>query len=190
MTPLFKNYEQAQRSRFCLFREGYRGRRSLLEGPFEDFQVGQNVRFLDVIRRAGCESFIQRIVDAAIVANFRLQLLPDRYALIVHVLQHAHGIIRRKARFARHDVGLQAGLLLVDAVLDERAAGAVNDKFRIVDFHQMAGFDDGFQVAVEQLRFKSVVRVGFITQAADVVCDMIRSAKQGDDLVHGMHARP
>ena len=64
----------------------------------------------------------------------------------------------------------------------------MNDKFRVVDFHQMAGFNDGFQVAVEQLRFKGIVRVGLIAQAADVIRHVVRAAKQGDDLVHGVHA--
>ena len=126
------------------------------------------------------DGFIQRIVDASIIARFRLQLFPDRQALVVHVLQHAHGIICRKARFARHDVGLQAGLLLVDAVLDKGAFLAVNDKFRVVDFHQMTGFDDGFEIAVEQLCFEGIVRIGLIAQAADVVRHVVRAAKQGD----------
>ena len=52
MTPLFKKYEQAQRSLCRLFGEGYRGRRCLFKGAFEDLQVGKNFRFLDVITQA------------------------------------------------------------------------------------------------------------------------------------------
>ncbi len=178
MTPLFKNCEQVQRSRFCLFCEGYRGRRGLFEGPLKDFEVGQNVRFLDVIRRAVCEGLKQRIIDAAIVAGFRLQRFFDRHALVVHILQHAHGIVRGKAWFTRHDIGLQAGLLLVDTVFDKRTFSAVNDKFRVVDLHQVAGFDDGLQVAVEKLGFEGIVRVGFIAQAANVIRHVVRAAKQ------------
>lgn len=143
MTPLFKNYEQVQRSQSGLSGKGDRGRRSLFECPFEEFKVGQNVRFLDIIRCARGESVIQRVIDATIVARFRFDLFFHRHPVVVDLLQHANGIIRRKARFARHDVGLQAGFLLVNAVFDKRTFGAMHDKLRIVNFHQMAGFDDG-----------------------------------------------
>ena len=53
----------------------------------------------------------------------------------------------------------------------------------------MAGFDDGFQVAIKQLRFKGVVRIGFITQAADVISDVIRATEQRNNLVHRMHTK-
>ena len=65
----------------------------------------------------------------------------------------------------------------------------MNDKFRVVDFHQVAGFHDGFEIAVEQLCFKGIVRVGLIAQAADVIRHVVRAAKQGNNLVHGVHAQ-
>ena len=65
---------------------------------------------------------------------------------------------------------------------------AVNDEFRVVDLHQVAGFDDGLQIAVEQLGLKGVIRVGFIAQRAQIVRDMVRTAEQRNDLIQGMHA--
>lgn len=65
----------------------------------------------------------------------------------------------------------------------------MDDKLRIVDFHQMTGFNNGFQVAVKQLRFKGIVRVRFITQAADVIGHMVGATKQRDNLVHGVYAQ-
>ena len=53
----------------------------------------------------------------------------------------------------------------------------------------MTGFDDGFEIAVEQLCFEGIVRIGLIAQAADVVRHVVRAAKQGDDLVHGVYAQ-
>ena len=53
----------------------------------------------------------------------------------------------------------------------------------------MAGFDDGFQVAVKQLGFEGVIRIGFVAQAADIVRHVVRSAKQRDDLIERMHAQ-
>ncbi len=99
-------------------------------------------------------------------------------------------LIRRKARFARHNSGFQAGLLLVDTIFDKRALFAVNDKFRVVDFDVVAGFDDGFQIAIKQLRLEGIVRVRFVAQAADVIADVIGAAKQRDNLIHRMHAEP
>ena len=65
----------------------------------------------------------------------------------------------------------------------------MDDKLRIVDFHQMTGFNNGFQVAVKQLRFKGIVRVRFITQAADVIGHMIGASEQRDNLIHGVYAQ-
>lgn len=45
----------------------------------------------------------------------------------------------------------------------------MNDKFRVIDLHQMAGLNDGLHIAVEQLGFKGVIRVGFIAQRAQIV---------------------
>ena len=65
----------------------------------------------------------------------------------------------------------------------------MNDKFRVIDLHQMAGLNDGLHIAVEQLGFKGVIRVGFIAQRAQIVRDMVRAAEQRNDLIQGMHAK-
>ena len=65
----------------------------------------------------------------------------------------------------------------------------MDDKLRIVDFHQMTGFNNGFQVAVKQLRFKGIVRVRFVAQAADVIGPMIGTSEQRDNLIHGVYAQ-
>ena len=53
----------------------------------------------------------------------------------------------------------------------------------------MAGLNDGLHIAVEQLGFKGVIRVGFIAQRAQIVRDMVRAAEQRNDLIQGMHAK-
>ena len=64
----------------------------------------------------------------------------------------------------------------------------MNDKFRIVDFHQMAGLTMAFRSP--QTAALQRCRPGWLyTQAADVVRDVVRSAKQRDNLIH-RYARP
>ena len=65
----------------------------------------------------------------------------------------------------------------------------MNDKLRIVDFHQVTGFNNGFQRAVEQLRFKGIVRVRFVAQTADVIGHAIGTTEQRDNLIHGVYAQ-
>ncbi|SUH06557.1 Uncharacterised protein [Salmonella enterica subsp. enterica] len=177
MTPLFKKYEQAKRSLRRLFSEGYRRRRCLFESTLEDFQIGKNFRFLDVIRRTDGQRLVQRIINATIVTRFRFHLFFHRNAVIVNIFQHTDGFVSGKTRLARHNVRFQAGFLLIDTVFHKRTFGAVNNKLRIVDFHQMAGFNDSLQIAIKQLRFKGVIRIRFITQATNIIRDMIRTAK-------------
>ena len=62
----------------------------------------------------------------------------------------------------------------------------MDDEFWVGQLHQMAGFNNLFQIAVEQLGLKSIVRVGLVAQATNVVRHMIRAAKQSNNLVHGM----
>lgn len=188
MTPLFKKIELFE-GPSNLLSESYCGGRGLLKSAFKDFQIGKNFRFLDVIWRTVGDGLIQRIINAPVIAHLRLHLFSDRHALVIDILQHTDRIIRCESRFARHNISLQAGFLLVDTVFNKRTFLTVNDKFRIIDFHQMAGFDDGFQVAIKQLRFKGVVRIGFITQAADVISDVIRATEQRNNLVHRMHTK-
>lgn len=188
MTPLFKKIELFE-GPSNLIRESHCGGRGLLKSAFKDFQIGKNFRFLDVIWRTVGDGLIQLIINAPVIAHLRLHLFSDRHALVIDILQHTDRIIRCESRFARHNISLQAGFLLVDTVFNKRTFLTVNDKFRIIDFHQMAGFDDGFQVAIKQLRFKGVVRIGFITQAADVISDVIRATEQRNNLVHRMHTK-
>ena len=65
----------------------------------------------------------------------------------------------------------------------------MDDEFWVRQLHQMAGFDNRLQAAVEQLGLKGIVRVGFIAQATDVIRDMVRATEQGDNLVQGMDAQ-
>lgn len=67
---------------------------------------------------------------------------------------------------------------------------AVNDKFRVVDLHQMAGLNDGLQIAEEQLGLKGVIRVGFIAQRTQIVRDIVRAAEQRNDLIQVCTPRP
>lgn len=162
MTPLFKKYEQAARSQIFLFCEGNSSRRRLFKAALQNLHIGENFRFLDVIRLAVNEGVIQSVIHSSVVAGFQRHLFTYRHARLVDVDQLPYAVISAEPRVARHNVGLQAGLLLVNAVFHKRAFMAMNDKFRVVNLHQMAGFDDRFQVAIKQLSFKRVIGIGFI----------------------------
>ncbi len=145
--PLFKKLNYSRGHQTYGRRLLWRGR-GLLKSAFKDFQIGKNFRFLDVIWRTVGDGLIQRIINAPVIAHLRL-IFSDRHALVIDILLHTDRIIRCESRFARHNISLQAGFLLVDTVFNNEPFLTVNDKFRIIDFHQMAGFDDGFQVAIK-----------------------------------------
>ena len=189
MTPLFKKYERVQRSHEGLSGKGNRSRRWLFKAAFEDLQIRENVRFLDEIWLTVNEGFIQRIIDPPIVAGFKRDLFPYGFARLIDVLQQTNRLVRAESRLARHNIGLQAGLLLVDTVFNKRPFMTMDDEFWIGQLHQMAGFDNRLQVAVEQLGLKGIVRIGLVAQATDVVRDMVRATEQGDNLVQGMDAQ-
>ncbi len=67
---------------------------------------------------------------------------------------------------------------------------AVDDEFRVVDLHRVAGLNDGLQIAVEQLGLKGIIRVSFVAQRAQIVSDMVRAAEQRNNLVQVCTPRP
>ncbi len=78
--------------------------------------------------------------------------------------------------------------LLIDTVLDKRTFRAVNDKFRVVDFSPDGWFNDGFQVAVEQLRFKVSSGLALLRRLRMSYATWSGRPNR-DDLVHGMDAK-
>ena len=78
---------------------------------------------------------------------------------------------------------------LVDTIFHKRAFMAVDDEFRVVDLHRVAGLNDGLRSPQKQLGLKGIIRVSFVAQRAQIVSDMVRAAEQRNNLVQGMHTK-